>query len=98
MERQNTAGITTQSFIQLALIQARVLHLSNLNTVVSTYSSLNIWKGGGQSPSIENKCSIILQSHGTSAPCSDFQATHAQPHHSVDTGANILLSVIYKDH
>lgn len=45
MEWQNTAGIATQSFAQLALIQARVLHLSNLNTVVSTYSSLSILGG-----------------------------------------------------
>lgn len=37
-----------------------------------------------QSTSIENKCSVISQSHRMSAPRDNFQAAHAQPHHSVD--------------
>lgn len=70
-----------------ALIHAHIPHLSaELKHSHFTYSSLNVgWKRKQkQSTSIENKRSVISQSHGMSGPRDNFQATHAQPRHSVD--------------
>lgn len=87
MRWHNTAGITKQSFIHFALIHAHISHLSaELKHSHFTYSSLNVgWKRKQkQSTGIENKRSVISQSHGMSGVRHNFQATHAQPRHSVD--------------